>query len=134
MLLLIGSGDLLIPSAEEGPRLQKALPRARLKVPGSRSAWQTAYATPWQNHGMPEHIRLSRLFCMYLRSSQHGACLVGAYSCFFFFKQPCCRRRHGEAQFRLHAAILILPVSSLGCLHNLSTPANEVFVLAGAGV
>ena len=32
MLLLTGEGDLLIPSREEGPRLQKLLPRCQLKV------------------------------------------------------------------------------------------------------
>lgn len=32
VLLLTADGDLLIPSKEEGPRLQKLLPRCRLKV------------------------------------------------------------------------------------------------------
>lgn len=32
MLLLIGDGDWLIPSSEEGPRLEKAIPRCTLKV------------------------------------------------------------------------------------------------------
>ena len=32
VLLLIGDGDLLLPSAEEGPRLQRLLPRCNLKV------------------------------------------------------------------------------------------------------
>jgi hypothetical protein len=32
VLLLTGEGDLLIPSREEGPRLQKLLPRCQLKV------------------------------------------------------------------------------------------------------
>ena len=32
VLLLTGEGDLLIPSREEGPRLQRLLPRCQLKV------------------------------------------------------------------------------------------------------
>jgi len=32
VFLLTADGDLLIPSKEEGPRLQKLLPRCRLKV------------------------------------------------------------------------------------------------------
>ena len=32
VLLLTGEGDLLIPSREEGPRLQKLLPRCQLKA------------------------------------------------------------------------------------------------------
>lgn len=32
VLVLVGDGDILIPSAEEGPRLQRALPRAHLRV------------------------------------------------------------------------------------------------------
>lgn len=32
VLLVVGDGDLLIPSGEEGKRLEKALPRCRLKV------------------------------------------------------------------------------------------------------
>ncbi len=32
VLLLTADGDLLIPSKEEGPRLQKLFPRCRLKV------------------------------------------------------------------------------------------------------
>ncbi|EIE25026.1 alpha/beta-hydrolase [Coccomyxa subellipsoidea C-169] len=37
VLLLVGSGDLLLPSGEEGPRLEKLLPRCRLKVMQGRS-------------------------------------------------------------------------------------------------
>ena len=32
VLLVVGSGDLLLPSGEEGTRLEKVLPRCRLKV------------------------------------------------------------------------------------------------------
>lgn len=35
--LLVGDMDLLIPSAEEGPRLQRLLPRAQLRVENGRS-------------------------------------------------------------------------------------------------
>jgi len=34
-LVLVADGDLLIPSREEGPRLQKLLPRSVLRVPPS---------------------------------------------------------------------------------------------------
>lgn len=37
VLLIIGDQDLLIPSKEEGPRLQRALPRAHLRVEKGRS-------------------------------------------------------------------------------------------------
>jgi hypothetical protein len=32
VLLVVGSGDLLLPSGEEGSRLEKLLPRCRLRV------------------------------------------------------------------------------------------------------
>lgn len=32
VLLVVGSGDLLLPSGDEGKRLEKVLPRCRLKV------------------------------------------------------------------------------------------------------
>ena len=35
--LLVGDQDLLIPSAREGPRLQRALPRCQLRVERGRS-------------------------------------------------------------------------------------------------
>ena len=34
-LVIVSDNDLLLPSKEEGPRLQKLLPRANLKVGGS---------------------------------------------------------------------------------------------------
>jgi pimeloyl-ACP methyl ester carboxylesterase len=37
VLLIVGDQDLLIPSKEEGPRLQRALPRAHLRVEKGRS-------------------------------------------------------------------------------------------------
>lgn len=37
VLVLVGDGDALIPSGEEGPRLQRALPRAHLRVLKGRS-------------------------------------------------------------------------------------------------
>lgn len=37
VLLIIGDQDLMIPSKEEGPRLQRALPRAHLRVERGRS-------------------------------------------------------------------------------------------------
>jgi pimeloyl-ACP methyl ester carboxylesterase len=37
VLLLVGDADLLIPSAQEGPRLARALPRAHLRVERGRS-------------------------------------------------------------------------------------------------
>lgn len=35
--VLVGDQDLLLPSGEEGPRLQRALPRAQLRVEQGRS-------------------------------------------------------------------------------------------------
>ena len=32
VLVLVGDGDVLIPSAQEGPRLQRELPRAHTRV------------------------------------------------------------------------------------------------------
>jgi hypothetical protein len=37
VLLLVGENDLVIPSATEGPRLQRALPRALLRILPGRS-------------------------------------------------------------------------------------------------
>jgi pimeloyl-ACP methyl ester carboxylesterase len=37
VLLLVGENDLVIPSATEGPRLQRALPRALLRTLPGRS-------------------------------------------------------------------------------------------------
>ena len=70
MLLLVGEADLMIPSGEEGKRLQKALPRASLRTFPRRSHALLQEA----GIRLADIIKVGEMGCM--RTPPHNGCSI----------------------------------------------------------